>query len=415
MRIAVVSDLHIGSGARGLDLCPHFLEDSKKIGREPDYLATFEALAASLDIAANPISMLCVTGDISNGAHVEEFKCADMAIQRIAKSLSVPNEKIYFVPGNHDVHWGVMKLEPTSFWTRHRYAPLLQDDLNFSKSIGSAITGSFDQDPYFVIWETEEALIVGINSAAYDGPEEETHHGLIRQESLGALADFLKTKPIKSTQLRMCMLHHHPVQYSEATPDSADFSIAVNAENLVLLLNENRFDLIIHGHKHHPRLKSNFSNNSHPYVTLCAGSFSAVLHPLHYGSISNSFHIIDVEGRDQSTQGILGEVNSWTFSPGDKWGPSHQIKGMHATEVFGSSATISEIERRVKMAVVEVVAAKGAARWDDIVKIDKGLCHVRTDSAFSALCSAATELGHDMLGDPQTSNKHWAVFPRSQV
>lgn len=150
-RIALLSDLHIGTDARGLDLCPHNLDDSAKVGRHSDFISLFETWARSAAATnGGPFDMLCLTGDISNTAHAEEFVFADRAAQRVASALGVPDNRIFFVPGNHDVHWPVMELKPTSFWVKHRYAPLFQDPLTFSRMHGLAKTGSLKEEPFFV-------------------------------------------------------------------------------------------------------------------------------------------------------------------------------------------------------------------------------------------------------------------------
>lgn len=392
-------------------MCPHPLTEAEKVGREINYVQHLEQLAATDEFTSSgPIGALCVLGDISNRAHSDEFKLADAVILKIAHALNLTEDKIFFVPGNHDVHWPVMSMEPKSFWTDYRYAPLLQKDLLFDRRVKAAAFGALDLAPYCLAWNTSDAFIVGINSAAYDGPDEKTHSGLIKQESIAKLETILTAKPFVPGQLRICLLHHHPIQYSEPSPDVRDTSIAVNSENLLTLLSHHRFDLILHGHKHQPRLKSHHSNNSHPYITMCAGTFSAVLDPLQSGTITNAFHVINVEGRDSDTLGIKGKVETWSFSPQEKWKRGHQITGMPFLEVFGSNATSAEIDARVAAALSAVMSAQGYCKWSAIVAREPELEYIRTDSVFTAMKSASDVQGFSMVGDPQSPVENWMVF-----
>ena len=411
LRIAHLSDLHVGHENRGLDMCPHELKPSERVGRTEDYVATFESLAASDAFKADgPIDMLCITGDISNRAHATEFVYADRAIRRVASALGIPGEAVYFVPGNHDVHWPVMGLEPQRFWSAYRYAPLLQGELAFRQRASESAAGAFDVAPYFVAWESDKALIVGINSAAYDGPEDELHPGTVRQETLEALDQFLSARVRDPQKLRLCLLHHHPFQMSEPIPDTNDPTIVVNAENFLALLSKHCFDLVMHGHKHQPRLKTHLVNNCHPMISMCAGSFSAVLHPLHFDGSSNLFHVINVHGRDPSSGGITGTVQSWTHK--GKWEPSHALRGIPAVEAFGSHSTPDQIRAHLIAGLQTCMDSAEFCRWPDLVEHESQLQHVRSDVAHGLLTEVARELGYDMAGDKNGSPASWAVFRR---
>lgn len=415
LRIAFMSDLHVGKHARGLDMCPHPLSDSEKVAKESNYMDSFDNFLDGTETKdRGPIDLLCITGDISNGGHVDEFRMADEIISRVAARLGVPDDGVFFVPGNHDIHWPVMKLEPTAFWERMKYAPLLQNNLKLAKHLARKTSGAFDEHPHFVLWENTKVFVVAINSAAYDGPEVKNHSGIVKQASVEALKSSLETSLRQDDQrLRLCLIHHHPIQYSEPTPDAQDVSIVTNAENLLSVLTDFRFDLLLHGHKHHPRLNTHSGNNSQPYVTLGAGSFSATLSPTYYGSLSNLFHIVNVRGRNADTNGIEGSVQTWMYNPRDKWQKSHHKVGMPHIEVFGTNYAPNEIETRVRGAVLERLKVDPVCSIADIESADASLKHVRRSSLFNALKSISDEQKLKMIGDPETSEEHWAVFQRS--
>lgn len=374
-------------------------------------MASFENLVQSeAFLARGPIDLLCVTGDISNGAHAHEFRLADEVIGKIATSLGLHDDRIFFVPGNHDLHWPVMKLEPKEFWESMKYAPLLQEELRFKKILERAKVGAFHVDPFFTIWEEADIFVLAINSAAYDGPEEKNHSGIVKQSTLEKISNALAGRSIPSDKLKICLIHHHPIQYSEPSPDAIDLSIIVNSENLMRMLNGAKIDLILHGHKHHPRLNNQSSDNGHPAVVMGAGSFSAILQPLYYGGITNLFHVINIEGRSAATMGIEGTVQTWMFNPKEKWQPSNAHTGMPHEEAFGSSFTSNEIATAVRAIVSDVVARQGHCRVLDLTAENPHLLRVRRSALFNAMFDVSNSLGLKMLGDPQSSHEHWAIF-----
>jgi len=393
-------------------MCPHILTDAEKVYRDPNYVGLFEEFLEGPETKqGGAIDLLCITGDISNGAHADEFRLADSVIERIAKKLNIPDESIFFVPGNHDVHWPVMQLAPSDFWEAMKYAPLLQKTLKFHTYLSHKKAGAFDEHPHFVLWDHPKAFVIAINSAAYDGPEVKNHAGIFKQSSVDALKQMLQLElPANDERLRLCLIHHHPIQYSEPSPDAQDVSILTNAENLLNTLTEFKFDLLLHGHKHHPRLNTHSGNNVQPYVTMGGGSFSATLYPVYYGSLANLFHVININGRNKNTRGIEGSVQTWMFNPKNKWQPSHVKMGMPHTEVFGAHFSPSEIEAKVGTIVATIIADQSVCSVEDLEREDSQLKHVRRTALYAALKAVSDAQGLKMIGDEDASELHWAVF-----
>lgn len=411
MKIVLISDLHVGVGARGLDLCPHELKPEEKIGRASNYLAGFEDWAKAQVQAGEVFDLLCVTGDISNSADPREFELADKAIGRIASALGVPSDKIYFVPGNHDVNWPVMGQEPASFWSQFRFAPMFDPKSTFAARHLKADTGSLVDSPYFTAWNSPDLLVVGVNSAAYDAPTAKPHNGVIKEATVTALGLYLKSVSPSPSQLRICLLHHHLEQYSENLPDSADLSIAVNAENLLMVLTANRFDLLLHGHKHYPRMGTKQPDSAHPLVSICAGSFSAVLHPLYYEGVPNLFHVISVNGREVNNDRVFGVVETWRHKLG-KWVNSTETHNLYHREAFGANATPAEISRAMTAAIDDLMRDSNFCEWSALVSKAPLLQYVRTSTAFTTLETVCKDLALEVVGDIQQADRKWVVFRR---
>lgn len=419
VRIAVISDLHVGSKARALDLCPHELPHEKKLSKSKDFLKVFvEHVGSEKFRQAGGVDQLFVTGDISNYADPTEFNLASEVVQKIADAMGVATENIFFVPGNHDLHWPVMKLVPTSFWQNFRYAPLMQPDLIFRKRIDDAKIGAFDKAPYFIVWDSLHSLVIALNTAAFDSPDPETgkHNGLVSQETLNELDSFLATIPFDSSHSRICLLHHHPIQYSDLVPNIPDYSALTNAENLRELLSKHRVDIAIHGHKHVPHLQHTHAvTNGHPLTILGAGSFSAELETQWTGTTQNQFHIINVEGRNPNTHAVYGYVETWNFEVSGSWRASNSHTGLNATEGFGSLTTIAEIKAQVEPLVNQLISAQGTCTWEDVNSKHPHLAHVKTQVAFEVFSEIGRAKGLRVYGDVNTVDRMWALLPAAGV
>lgn len=412
-RIALISDLHIGREAIAIDLCPHEIDGDDKVGMETNFLLKFRTFVTSAEFSSGgAIDYLCVTADISHRADPKEFEHAHKVIADLADSLSVPHERVFFVPGNHDVHWPVMSLEPKAFWDRFRYEPLLQEKLIFKEQISRAESGSFHQLPHFVAWKADGNLVVGINSAAFDAPDPDDgkHHGLIHPDTLHELEIFLDQLVYDPDVLRICLVHHHPLNYSDSQPDLPDFSAAINAQNLLNLLSKHKFDLLFHGHKHVAQLTHYGStNNGHPVTVLGAGSLSAQLSPKWCGLAQNQFHIIEVTERDARTHAAIGHVATWNFV-NRSWREGQHDFGLCAKEGFGTLSTASELESEIASRLDGILKNKGICRWSDLESAMPSLQYVNTKAAYIALDRITRERGAEFLADLNSRKQKWVVL-----
>lgn len=414
-RIALISDLHVGKEAVSIDMCPHQIEPSKEVGMERDFVKKLKKFLTSEEFTKDgPIDALCVTGDISDRADPVEFELADKILKELAEALNISLDALFFVPGNHDVHWPVMKLDPASFWVKYRYEPLLQENLLFWKRLAAADVGAFHESPHYAIWKTGRCLIVGINSAAFDDPKpiDGKHHGLIHQETLNELQTILATIPYEPNQIRICLLHHHPINYSDFQPEYADFSAATNAGNLFNLLSEHRFDLMMHGHKHVPQLNHwPAANNGHPMTILGSGSLSAQISTEWCGLAQNQFHVIEVVGRDAKSHAVFGNVATWNFV-GRKWCEGESRFGMAAKEGFGTLSTAMELEHEILKAL-QAIFDSGASycKWNRLERAMPAITYINTKAAFAALSKVARENDYTFVGDVNSKKLAWIILP----
>jgi len=145
-KVAVISDLHIGDMAKGKDFSPEKTENASV----DNYLSEFQQFVLRENIGAD---FLVISGDISNRAKEPEFALASELIEKIARSLKVPREKIIFCPGNHDINWAAIPSGCDDFdhVVKSKYLNFLKGGLLFSDNQNIGV-GRFDQAPYVVMW-----------------------------------------------------------------------------------------------------------------------------------------------------------------------------------------------------------------------------------------------------------------------
>lgn len=357
-KIAVISDLHVGPAARSSELNPHVVSD-------PDgFLEAFRNFTEREGVDAD---ILIVPGDISDKAHPAEYELATAVIKQVADSLKVEHSKVFPVLGNHDLNWALIKaIEGGGDIGRElRFEPVRRSAW-LCERLGSPNALSQLDEPYLCIDETADIFIVRYNSAESDLPDVKPHRGAILQGHLAELRQRLSDNPPPQDKVRIFVTHHHPQIYSDPIPDFPDFSSLVNAENLLEMLREFRFDLVIHGHKHVPRFTSSIQAGRHALSILCAGSFSRRIDTAWTGLITNQFHVIETLGRDGATAYLRGEVRSWAYQP-RSWVPSDKRwSGIRHKMPFGTYSSRDELIGSVRARLGAVVAARTVV-WSDVI------------------------------------------------
>lgn len=133
----------------------------------------------------------------------------------------------------------------------------------------------------FVVTHEANSRILVINSSAYHGGKEgEFERGRIAKRTIeGIRIALTKSEPGK---VNIAVCHHHPFRYPDIAAE--DYSEMKGGENLLELLGSGNFGrwIIIHGHRHYPRICYAAGSTSAP-VIFGAGSLCAKL----YGDIQN--------------------------------------------------------------------------------------------------------------------------------
>lgn len=393
MKIAVISDLHIGTAARAVDYCPEKDRKNNCNAVDQDYQKTFIEFIKNNDISADIILM---PGDLSNQAKLTEFELGSKILLEIAAALGTKDENIFCVPGNHDVDWSV--------FNGHEGDELLERDrLKFTSAKEAKNSIFIKNDPklmlfkenYFHIWEHDEIIVVGFNSSAEDNPLASVHHGGISQSILKELGNAIEQYN-NDDRIKLFLGHHHPVNHA-TNLDFEDYSIMQKGGDLIELLSKNSFDFLVHGHIHIPKLLISKNDSGYPINILCAGSFSVALDNKYSGHINNQFHIIERHSRDLTTRTLSGLVRSWSFLSHLGWIESRPGDGIHHKMPFGSDV---QPENLKKAFALEIQAAFNKNRThytlSELDQTSDAIKYVPFTAKKNALEAIKDDLGFDV-------------------
>jgi len=197
---------------------------------------------------------IVVTGDIADGP-MGNFAVPAAMLRGAMKDVEgyhgfVPVLRV--VPGNHDLYYkGTYGLRKT----RKFYRVFTEEERGNYVSPESPITiAAFDSnqlyEPRGGFWRKSVQLLRFMS------------HGLIIERDLDAFAEWMgdversRQRPDHRNSLKIALLHHHPMPTTYSfLPRFADesFMMLESAGTFLSRLIENRFDLILHGHRHHPQ------------------------------------------------------------------------------------------------------------------------------------------------------------------
>jgi len=236
MRILVISDLHIGKKARTKELCPY----SDAVHKDDKLVSSFIESVKEYIFNKGKLDYLIIPGDITNNSNLIEYDCASKFIEKIELELSIPNEKIIVVPGNHDVDWSVFEgktihEEEKVFRKGHKYNTLIDEVHTFSGLIRKELI----KEPYINIWNHTDAVFIGYNSSWHDDKLSDNHYGYIEQEHIEILKQKLTLlKPEIENKLKFFIVHHHLQSNPNPHPSWRDSSCMQNSQSLLELLTQ---------------------------------------------------------------------------------------------------------------------------------------------------------------------------------
>jgi predicted phosphodiesterase len=326
LKIAVLSDLHVhelgsnGPGYVGVHSETSPLKDPfLGLGN----LITEEKLSADL--------VFC-PGDICDKSNPNALRYAWERLNNLKTTA-----------GNHDMDSRLVNSEYDAKGALQSLTPFFPiDDENLCDKYWSR---------NFVVIIHGNVRIVVLNSAAYHGYAEEYKHGRISDSTLERLKGELEQSDNHIRQ-NILLCHHHPHKHGDIEAD--DYSSMKSGEKLIDMFGSGHLGnwLIIHGHKHHPRICYGAHSGGNPPIVFSAGSFAARLtHDLQHVA-RNQFYIIELFNLDDIPSNEMfmpGQFTAWDWIQNSGWQSPGNNSGLPRNAGFGCKTNIDHIAKSIRL------------------------------------------------------------------
>lgn len=350
IRIAVASDLHAVSG------------DSAVLGRshlnasESEQFPSRHPVAGLLKLITDEnlkADALICPGDIGDQANPDGIRYAWNALHRIGKALGA--SVILGTTGNHDVD---------SRRKYNEYDPVeVLKGLNPSYPLSDELLNGQYWMHNFAVCELNQCRIIALNSSAFHGGSEaEQQRGRISIATIEKLRTYLRDHTPKTLNIVVC--HHHPQQHAELK--LGDYDWMREGQEFLDLLGDGAFGnwVVIHGHKHHPKLSYAAGGVSSP-VVFSAGSFAAVLYAELGTAARNQFYQLTLDLDKVERYGAVGTGVAWDWASTQGWVPASSGSGLPASFGFGCRADLVTLSHGIE----KFMEGKQLASWGEVVDV----------------------------------------------
>ncbi len=345
--VAVVSDLHayqkVSSGSQRPS---HLKVGSTDTQPENHPIVGLKALIASENLHAD---LLLCPGDIGHQACPVSINYAWNALQEITSAIGASD--IVATVGNHDVDSRYIFKNADANQTLKNLSNFPLRDVNSNNLYWAREYATVKKPPI---------AILTFNSSAHHGKEaNEKNHGRITNEGLSLVRSQLTE--FQNLPIKILLCHHHPHQHSELNLGAADIMDRGQQLLDVLASDPDGTWLVIHGHKHHPKITYASGGSSSP-VVFAAGSLCSELFLELQTAARNQFHLITFDLDDIQRLGLVGEVKSWYWLYGAGWAPAKPTTGLPYKCGFGCRGQVSNLADRVAH-----LAAGELKNWEDVL------------------------------------------------
>ena len=320
MKIALISDIHYGALSTTTDFAIE--GEPLKIGSIQNEKSLYQGLVDVL--REEQPDYLFVAGDITSSGSPLEFKYCQQKILELGQGSNIKEENIIYCLGNHDIDWRITKLvdeyksNPDINYS-HEDMTYINENYNklaYSWPKSENMISQYYSDEYELpltgAIEKDDCIVFVLNSGHLCTNDQKYKHGCLSASQFDWFKNTIK-KYEQSDKAKFVLLHHHPCNYPYPIT-GLDISMLEEGGELIQLCGESGIDLILHGHRHHPKAITKYETNWKRHVTyVCSGSLSVnASHRLH-GSIPNMFHIIEYERYDKIV------LKNYLYSPATGW------------------------------------------------------------------------------------------------
>ena len=364
VRILVLSDLHLGRYADSIEL-----GNNGEFRRE-NYDLIAQRIKEALARENCRPNLVVVPGDLTSIGSPDEFIGSSELVKTITEKLEDGSQSKIITYGNHDVDWKIGRVVSSNHTERKKYCELgaIAGHI-FAPSERPNIPG-----PIFGsgVYQRDDSTILVLNSGAKcfplsDTPEErehEYHHGELGFKQLKWLQE-LSNGLFRRNSPNILIIHHHLM--NESYPSYfPDISLLAESAEVLDKIGALGIDIVIHGHRHHPHLKTVIRTGwKAPITFLGAGSFGVDSAHRMNGKIPNTFHYVEFES---SNKNAFYGGTVWTFEAvaDGEWDlvrDGMKSLSLDSKQSFGTVSTDAEIQEKVSLWLDGLITA-GASYID---------------------------------------------------
>lgn len=354
--------------------------------------------------------MLLCPGDITTHAQGKSLSIAWDNLLRLGSSLGA--SVVACATGNHDVNSREKEIPPTTSLLREidRTSGIFEDlkllkpayPLQILTSRSDSLSDRKKRAEYFgndfLVHITDGVRLVILNSCAGHTSNPLTYdRGIISDAALAELRLQLEETGGSNPMINIVLCHHHPDVHSDHQTGTYDFIL--NGEALIQLLEEYGDWIIIHGHKHNPRIVTAQGAGSCPITIFSAGSLGAVMNEGRLGKeVRNQFYVLELFFDDAG--GLRGTLQVWHWFVGEKW-----VETVPAGDQISTGSGFGERRRPWDLAriIAPLVKASGELPWSEVVARTDFARHLFPQYVMRVLSELERNHEISVSKDPKTS------------
>lgn len=363
MKFAIVSDIHGTPSSASSDSYTTTTPPPAPPNQHPLEDLIRQA-TLNPDLAAD--ALICC-GDMTNRASPEGTLYVWGRLGILAEALGAA--VVVASPGNHDLQ--------------------SRADGGDSRSVLINLIPSYptrDKDRDSVFWsdgyttvESDDYRIVTLNTCLHHTTpdpsmtdEERKRHnarlerGELEDSTIDSLVTSVKALAPKPINILVC--HHHLIEHEQLDAFSDDYGKVLRGNRLLWELDScsaGRW-IVVHGHKHIPRLLYSFGSSNAP-VVFGAASLGAKLGEKVNTVVRNQFHLMDCSPTvsSGSTLNALGTVRSWCWGFGQGWKPA-QLESTGLPPVAGFGYQVAGLDLAAALENELGSSSTAIAGWEQI-------------------------------------------------
>jgi 3',5'-cyclic AMP phosphodiesterase CpdA len=365
IKLAVLSDLHAApksSDPKGTEVKLYSDDDMFKTLENP--MASLYELIRQENLSAD---FVVCPGDMTNRADAASLRFVWAELHKLRQALGAT--EVIATVGNHDVDSRGHEVGAFPRESLMRLSPRFP-------IATTELADHFWAHGYYLTVVAGVRFLV-INSCWLHESRDAVDCGAVTEYSLEKMRHDLRNTA--SSQVSIAVCHHHPHVHSELALGG---DIMLNGQQFLTLLSETGQWLVVHGHKHHPKIDIAQGELQQPIVLAC-GSFSGRIEGPNATVSHNYFHMVTVS--DAGPEGELwGNVQSWNWASGLGWrNYGNQNPGFPSQLGFGYMGHPRTLARSIS----GTLDGRPLMRWDELLRLHPELAYV-TPKRLAAVITA---------------------------